>query len=131
MAKEIKNFAVAPTEGEVELIKAQVENAVAEPNQGSPEFQLPGDTAASDEETTNAVNGEQLQASTEATEGNSAVPTEGNEATAADTTESDNTVQGDENTSAEQDSQAQATTGSEEKKDKEAKGSAAWPPCPR
>lgn len=91
----------------------------AEPTQGSPNPKSPGDTAASDEETTNAVNGEQLQASTEATEGNSAVPTEGNEATAADTTESDNTVQGDENTSAEQDSQAQATTGSEEKKDKE------------
>lgn len=118
MAKETKNSSAALNEGnEMDLTKAQVENAVAEPTQGSPNPKSPGDTAASDEETTNAVNGEQLQASTEATEGNSAVPTEGNEATAADTTESDNTVQGDENTSAEQDSQAQATTGPEEKKD--------------
>lgn len=92
----------------------------AEPIQGSPELQLPDDTSASDEETTTAANDEQIQASTEATDGDAEAPTagEGKDAT-ADTTESENAVQGDENTSAEQDSQAQATTGAgpEEKKD--------------
>lgn len=107
MAKEIRNFAAAPTEGEVDLTKAQVEN-VAEPIQGSPEPQSPDDTAASDEEASTASSDEQVQASTEATDGDAAVPME-----------SENAVQGDENTSAEQDSQAQASTGAspEEKKD--------------
>ena len=92
----------------------------AEPIQGSPELQLPDDTSASDEETTTAANDEQIQASTEATDGDAEAPTagEGKDAT-ADTTESENADQGDENTSAEQDSQAQASTGAspEEKKD--------------
>lgn len=107
MAKEIRNFAAAPTEGEMDLTKAQVEN-VAEPIQGSPEPQSPDDTAASDEEASTASSDEQVQASTEVTDGDTAVPTEGYEAT-TDTTESNDAVQGDENTSAEQDSQAQAT----------------------
>lgn len=108
MAKEIRNFAAAPTEGEMDLTKAQVEN-VAEPIQGSPEPQSPDDTAVSDD---------QVQTSTESTDGDTAVPSEDNEAT-ANTTENENAVQGDENTSAEQDSHAQATTGAgpEEKKD--------------
>ena len=107
MAKEIRNFAAAPTEGEMDLTKAQVEN-VAEPIQGSPEPQSPDDTAASDEEASTASSDEQVQASTEVTDGDAAVPMG-----------SENAVQGDENTSAEQDSQAQATTGAgpEEKKD--------------
>ncbi len=92
----------------------------AEPIQGSPELQLPDDTSASDEETTTAANDEQIQASTEATDGDAEAPTAGvgKDAT-ADTTESENADQGDENTSAEQDSQAQASTGvsPEEKKD--------------
>jgi hypothetical protein len=75
----------APNAGEVDLTKAQVEN-VAKPIQGSPESQSPDDTAASDRETP-AVS-------------------EGIEATST-TTESDNAVQGNENT-AEQDSKAQA-----------------------
>lgn len=79
--------------------KVRVEN-VAEPIQGSPEPQSPDDTAASDEEASTASSDEQVQASTEATDGDTAVPME-----------SENAVQGDENTSAEQDSQAQATTG--------------------
>ena len=102
----------APNEGEVDLNKAQVENAVAEPTQGST-TQSPDDTVASDEEASTASSDEQVQASTEA-------PTagEGKDAT-ANTTENENAVQGDENTSAEQDSQAQATPGAgpEEKKD--------------
>ena len=116
MAKEIRNFAAALNEDK-DLTKAQVEN-VTEPIQGSPQPQSPEDSATSDEETTAAVSGEQVQASTEATDGDAAAPTEGNEAT-TDTTESNDAVQGDENTSAEQDSQAQATTGAgpEEKKD--------------
>lgn len=107
MAKEIRNFAAAPTEGEMDLTKAQVEN-VAEPIQGSPEPQSPDDTAASDEEASTASSDEQVQASTEVTDGDATVPMG-----------SENAVQGDENTSAEQDSQAQATTGAgpEEKKD--------------
>ena len=107
MAKELKNFAAAPNAGEVDLTKAQVEN-VAEPIQGSPEPQSPDDTAASDEEASTASSDEQVQASTEVTDGDAAVPMG-----------SENAVQGDENTSAEQDSQAQATTGAgpEEKKD--------------
>lgn len=107
MAKEIRNFAAAPTEGEMDLTKAQVEN-VAEPIQGSPEPQSPDDTATSEEEASTASSDEQVQASTEVTDGDAAVPME-----------SENAVQGDENTSAEQDSQAQATTGAgpEEKKD--------------
>ena len=107
MAKEIRNFAAAPTEGEMDMTKAQVEN-VAEPIQGSPEPQSPDDTATSEEEASTASSDEQVQASTEVTDGDAAVPME-----------SENAVQGDENTSAEQDSQAQATTGAgpEEKKD--------------
>ena len=107
---EKKIYFPAPIEGkDVDQTKAQVEN-VAEPIQGSPQPQSPEDSATSDEETTAAVSGEQVQASTEATDGDTAVPTEGYEAT-TDTTESNDAVQGDENTSAEQDSQAQATTG--------------------
>ena len=107
MAKEIRNFAAALTEGEMDLTKAQVEN-VAEPIQASPEPQSPDDTAASDEEASTASSDEQVQVSTEVTDGDAAVPMG-----------SENAVQGDENTSAEQDSQAQATTGAgpEEKKD--------------
>ena len=115
---EKKIYFPAPIEGkDVDQTKAQVEN-VAEPIQGSPQPQSPEDSATSDEETTAAVSGEQVQTSTEATDGDTAVPTEGYEAT-TDTTESNDAVQGDENTSAEQDSQAQATTGAgpEEKKD--------------
>ena len=110
MAKESVNFAAAPNAGEVDLTKAQVEN-VAEPILGSPQPQSPDDTAASDEEAADATS-EQVQASTEATDGDAAPPTagEGKDAT-ADTTESENAVQGDEKTSAEQDSQAQASTG--------------------
>lgn len=100
-------FSAAPNAGEVDLTRAQVEN-VAEPIQGSPEPQSPDDTAASDEEASTASSDEQVQASTEVTDGDAAVPMG-----------SENAVQGDENTSAEQDSQAQATTGAgpEEKKD--------------
>lgn len=75
--------------------------------------------AASRNEDANASNSDELvQASTEATDGDAAAPTEGKDAT-ADTTESENAVQGDEKTSTEQDSQAQATPGAgpEEKKD--------------
>ena len=105
---EKKIYFPAPIEGkDVDQTKAQVEN-VAEPIQGSPQPQSPEDSATSDEETTAAVSGEQVQASTEATDGDTAVPTE-----------SENAVQGDEKTSTEQDSQAQATPGAgpEEKKD--------------
>ncbi len=119
MAKEIRNFAAAPTEGEMDLTKAQVEN-VAEPTQGLPELQSPDDTAASDEEASTASSDEQVQASTEA-------PTagEGKDATAnTNTTESENAVQGDENTSAEQDSQAQASTGASPEESKSGKKSA-------
>lgn len=94
MAKEIRNFAAAPTEGEMDLTKAQVEN-VAEPIQGSPEPQSPDDTAASDEEAPIVVNGEQVQANTEATDGgDAAAPTaiESDEAT-TDTTESNDAIQ--------------------------------------
>ncbi len=96
MAKEIRNFAAAPTEGEMDLTKAQVENVVAEPTQGSTPLS-PDDTEASDEEAADATS-KQVPANTKATDaGDAAVPTE-----------SENAVQGDENTSAEQDSQAQA-----------------------
>ncbi|MBR3453635.1 MAG: hypothetical protein IKH25_12320 [Muribaculaceae bacterium] len=106
MAKELKNFAAAPNAGEVDLTKAQVEN-VAEPTQGSTN-KSPDDTAVSDEEAAYTTS-EQVQASTEATDGDSEAPTagKGKDAT-ANTTENVNAVQGDENTSAEQDSQAQA-----------------------
>ena len=117
MAKESVNFAAAKNTGEVDLTKAQVEN-VAEPTQGSTN-QSPDDTVASDEEAADATS-EQVQASTEATDGDAETPTagEGKDAT-ADTTESEKAVQGDEKMSAEQDSQAQASTGAspEEKKD--------------
>lgn len=120
MAKEMKNFASAPNTGnDVDLTtQAQVEN-VAEPIQGSTNHS-PDDTVASDEEAADATS-KQVLANTKATDaGDAAVPTvgEGKDVT-ADTTESENAVQGDENTSAEQDSQAQATPGAgpEEKKD--------------
>ena len=113
--KKEEMTSAAPNEGEVDLTKVQVEN-VAEPIQGSPQPQSPDDSATSDEETTAAVSGEQVQASTEATDGDTAVPTEGYEAT-TDTTESNDAVQGGENTSAGQDPQAQATgAGPEESK---------------
>ena len=109
----------APNAGEVDLGQVQVEN-VAEPIQGSPEPQSPDDTAASDEEASTASSDEQVQASTEATDGgDAAAPTaiESDEAT-TDTTESNDAVQGGENTSAGQNPQAQATgAGPEEKKD--------------
>ena len=89
--KKVDFTTAAPNAGEVDLTKAQVEN-VAEPSKGSPELQSPDDTATSDEETTTAVSGEQVQASTEATDGDTAVPTEGYEAT-TDTTESNDAVQ--------------------------------------
>jgi len=121
MAKEIKNLADAPNTGnDVDLTnqEIQVKNE-AEPNQGSSNPQSPDDTTASDEETPTSVSSEQVQASSEATDGDAAAPTagEGNEAT-TDTTESNDAVQGGENTSAGQDSQAHATgAGPEEKKD--------------
>lgn len=123
MAKENLSYA-APNEGEVDLTKVQVENVV-EPNQGSTNPQSPDDTATCDEEAADAT-GEQVPANTEATDGDAAAPTvsEGNEAT-TDTTESNDAVQGDENTSAEQDSQAQATSGAgpeEQKGDKKKSG---------
>lgn len=117
MAKESLNFAAAQNTGEVDLTKAQVEN-VAEPTQGSTN-QSPDNTASSDEEAPIVVNGEQVQANTEATDGgDAAAPTaiESDEAT-TDTTESNDAVQGGENTSAGQDSQAHATgAGPEESK---------------
>lgn len=106
MAKESLNFAAAQNTGEVDLTKAQVEN-VAEPTQGS-NNQSPDNTASSDVEAADAT-GEQVPANTEATDGGDAsAPTasEGNEAT-TDTSESNDAVQGDEST-AEQDSKAQA-----------------------
>ena len=51
----------APNAGEVDLNKAQVENAVAEPTQGST-TQSPDDTVASDEEASTASSDEQVQA---------------------------------------------------------------------
>ncbi len=127
MEKESKIFPAAPNTGnDVDLTNQEirVEN-VAEPTQGSPELQLPDDTSASDEETTAAVSGEQVQASTEATDGDTAVPTEGYEATAADTTESNTAPHDGENTSAGQDEQGQATgAGLEEQKSGKKKGAA-------
>ena len=121
MAKEIRNFAAALNEDK-DLTKAQVEN-VAEPSQGLPELQSPDDTVASDEVAADATS-EQVQASTEVTDGDAEAPTagEGKDATAG-TTESENAVQGNENTSAEQ-AQAQATTGAgpEEQKSGKKKG---------
>ena len=108
MAKKYLDQTTLSEGKDVDLGQAQVEN-VAEPTQGSTP-QSPDYTAASDEEASTASSDEQVQASTEATDGDTAVPTEGYEAT-TDTTESNDAVQGDENTSAEQDSQAQATTG--------------------
>ena len=108
--KKEEMTSAAPNAGEVDLIKGQVEN-VAEPTQSSTP-QSPDDTSVSDEEAPTVVNGEQVQASSEATDGDAAAPTagEGDQAT-EDTTEGNDAVQGDENTSAEQDSQAQASTG--------------------
>lgn len=115
MAKEIIDQTV-PNTDEVDLTKAQVEN-VAEPTQGSTNPPSPDDATASDEETTTAVNGEQVQASIEATDGDAAAPTAGesNEAT-TDTTESDNAVHGNENTSA-----GQATLGADSEGQKSGK----------
>lgn len=120
MAKEMKNFATAPNEGnDVDLAaQAHVENVVVKPNQAP---NLQSDTGVDDEQekvTVNPIDGaptcsstEQVQASTDTTDGDAAEPTEGNEATAANITESDNAVHGDENTSAGQDSQAQISNG--------------------
>ena len=123
--KKEEMTSAAPNAGEVDLIKGQVEN-VAEPTQSSTP-QSPNDTSVSDEEAPTVVNGEQVQASSEATDGDAAAPTagEGDQAT-EDTTEGNDAVQGDENTSAEQDSQAQATTGAgpEEPKSSKKKGAA-------
>ena len=97
----------APTEGEMDLTKAQVEN-VAEPILGSPQPQSPDNTASSDVEAADATC-EQVPANTEATDGDdTAAPTasEGNEAT-TDTTESNDADQGEEN-NASSDEQAQA-----------------------
>ena len=96
MAKEIFDQTTLSKGKDMDLGQAQVENVVAEPNQGSLNSPSQDDTATSDD---------QVQTSTEATD-SAAVPSEGNEAT-ADTMESANAVQGDENT-AEQDSKAQA-----------------------
>lgn len=104
--KKLDSTTAAPNAGEVDLTKAQVEN-VAEPTQGST-TQSPDNTASSDVEAADAT-GEQVPANTEATDGGDAsAPTasEGNEAT-TDTSESNDAVQGDEST-AEQDSKAQA-----------------------
>ena len=95
MAKEIKNLADAPNSGnDVDLTnqEIQVEN-VAESNQ-APDPQSADDTTVSDEEAPTVVNGEQVQASSEATDGDAAAPTagEGNEAT-TDTTEGNDAVQ--------------------------------------
>ena len=108
--KKVDFTTVAPNAGEVDLTKAQVEN-VAVPTQGSTP-QSPDYTVASGEEAAETTS-EQVPANTEATDGGDAsAPTasEGKDAT-ANTTENENAVQGDENTSAEQDSQAQASTG--------------------
>ena len=115
MAKKYLDQTTLSEGKDVDLGQAQVEN-VAGPTQGSIP-QSPDYTVASGEEAAETTS-EQVQASTEATDGDAAAPTEGYEAT-TDTTESNDAVQGDENTSAEQDSQAQATTGAgpEEKKD--------------
>ena len=125
MAKD-QFFAAAPNAGEVDLNKAQVEN-VAEPTQGSTN-QSPDDTVASDEEAADATS-EQVQASTEATDGDAETPTagEGKDAT-ADTTESEKAVQGDEKMSAEQDSQAQASTGASPEEQKSGKKKGATKP---
>lgn len=96
MAKEIFDQTTLSKGKDMDLGQAQVENVVAEPNQGSLNSPSQDDTAASDD---------QVQTSTEATY-SAAAPSEGNEATST-TTESANAVQGDENT-AEQDSKAQA-----------------------
>ena len=96
MAKEIFDQTTLSKGKDMDLGQAQVENVVAEPNQGSLNSPSQDDTAASDN---------QVQTSTEATD-SAAAPSEGNEAT-ADTMESTNAVQGDENT-AEQDLKAQA-----------------------
>lgn len=145
MEKESKIFPAAPNTGnDVDLTNQEirVEN-VAEPTQGSTN-QSPDDTATSDEEATTAAYGEQVTASTnlsegaltaadeqvqadaEANDGDDATSTaaEGNEAT-ADTMESYNAVQGGENTSAEQDSQAtQAITGASPEEQESGKKSA-------
>lgn len=104
--KKVDFTTAAPNAGEVDLTKAQVENAV-EPIQGSTP-QSPDNTAASDEEAADAT-GEQVQANTEATDGgDAAAPTasEGNEAT-TDTSESNDAAQGEEN-NASSDEQAHA-----------------------
>ena len=115
--KKVDYTTAAPNEGEVDLTKVQVENVV-EPNQGSTNPQSLDNTATSDEEAADAT-GEQVTANTEATDGgDAAAPTaiESDEAT-TDTTESNDAVQGGENTSAGQDPQAQATgAGPEESK---------------
>lgn len=59
--KKEEMTSAAPNEGEVDLNKAQVENAVAEPTQGST-TQSPDDTVASDEEASTASSDEQVQA---------------------------------------------------------------------
>lgn len=111
MEQESKYFAADSNTGnKMELTMAQVEN-VAEPNQAqSPESNVSRNMEA------HAADG---LVQTGTTPHNGAPATsEGNEAT-TDTTESENAVQGDEKTSTEQDSQAQATSGAgpEEKKD--------------
>ena len=107
MAKKYLDQTTLSEGKDVDLGQAQVEN-VAEPTQGSTP-QSPDDTVASDVEAADAT-GEQVPANTEATDGgDAATPTasEGNEAT-TDITESNDAVQGGENTSAGQDPQAQA-----------------------
>lgn len=109
MKKQDYSSAAPNTGNEMDLNKAQVEN-VAEPTQGSTN-PWPDNTASSDEEVTEAT-GEQVPANTEATDGgDAAAPTssKGNEAT-TDTTESNDAIQGDENTAG-SDKQAQITNG--------------------
>ena len=150
MVKKVVFSAVLNEGNDVDLTsQAQVEN-LAKPNQASPNPQSPGDSAVSDETAPTAFSdeqekecvksgdgapapgsGEQVLVSTEAIDGDTATPTECVEAT-ANTTESDNAVQGDENTSAEQDSQAQATTGAGPEEQKSGKKkSAAKPKSPK
>lgn len=113
----------APTEGEMDLTKAQVEN-VAEPTQGSTNPLSPDDTVASDEEAADATS-KQVPANTKATDaGDAAAPTagKGKDAT-ADTTESDTTPR-DGKMSAGQDEQGQATSGASPEEQKSGKKSA-------
>ncbi len=119
MEKEIKNFPVAHNSGnDVDLaVQAHVENVVVEPNQA----QSPESTVS---RTLEAHAADELVPAGTTLRNGAPVTSEGNEAT-ADTMESYNAVQGGENTSAEQDSQAtQAITGASPEEQESGKKSA-------